>query len=64
MAFHREDSDYQRYDRQDKQFKKDDERMKHGRNFKDFMSSGQKPLAKGEVRKYDKRLRKYVSNKG
>jgi len=56
-----EDSDYHRYDKQEKQFKKNDERMKLGKSFKDYMN--QKSLRKGEVRKWDKKLNKYVSNK-
>lgn len=59
--YHQEDSDYRRYDKQEKQFKKDDERMKFGKSFKDYMN--QKSLRKGEVRKWDKKLNKYVSNK-
>ena len=59
--YHQEDSDYRRYDKKEKQFKKDDERMKLGKSFKDYMN--QKPLRKGEVKKWDKNLKKYVSNK-
>ena len=47
-------------DKQDAQHKKDDERMKSGKSFKDYMN--QKSLRKGEVRKWDKKLNKYVSN--
>lgn len=61
--FHREESDYDRYDKQEKQFKKDDARMKHGKNFKDYMSGKEKPLRRGEVKKWDPRLKKYVSNR-
>lgn len=61
--FYQEDSDYDRYDKQEKQFKKNDDRMKYGKNFKDYMSGKENPLRPGEVKKYDKRLRKYVSNK-
>ena len=60
MAYHRDESDYRRYDKQEKEFKKRDERMKYGKNFKDFMSN---PLKPGEVKRYDKTLRKWVSNK-
>ena len=63
MAYHRDQSDYDRYDKQDKQFKKDDARMKYGRNFKDFMKDKEPSLRRGEVKRYDKRLGKYVSNK-
>ena len=63
MTYHIEQRDYDRYDKQDKQFKKDDARMKHGKNFKDFMKSKEKPLRPGEVKRYDKELGRYVSNK-
>ena len=55
------DSDYQRYDKQEKQFKKDDERMKLGKSFDGYMD--QESLRRGEVRKWDKRLNQYISNK-
>ena len=61
--FHHEESDYDRYDKQEKQFKKNDDRMKHGKNFKDYMSGKEKPLRRGEVKKWDPRLGKYISNK-
>ena len=37
--------------------------MKHGKNFKDYMSGKEKPLRRGEVKKWDPRLKKYVSNR-
>ena len=37
--------------------------MKYGKNFKDFMSKKEKPLRPGEVKRYDKVLGRYVSNK-
>jgi hypothetical protein len=37
--------------------------MKYGRNFKDFMSGKEKPLKPGEVKRYDKMEKKWVSNK-
>ncbi len=61
--YHLEQSDYEKYDKQEKQFKKDDARMKYGRNFKDFMKDKEPSLRPGEVKRYDKRLKKYVSNK-
>ena len=63
MAYHREESDYDRYDKQDKENQKKDARMKYGKNFKDFMSKKEKPLRPGEVKRYDKVLGRYVSNK-
>jgi len=59
----RDDSDYTKYEKQDKEFKKRDARMKYGRNFKDFMYNKEPSLRPGEVKRYDKRLKKYVSNK-
>ena len=59
----RDDSDYDKYEKQDKEFKKRDARMKYGKNFKDFMSKKEPSLRPGEVKRYDKRLKKYVSNK-
>jgi len=59
----RDDSDYAKYEKQDKEFKKRDARMKYGRKFKDFMSNKEPSLRPGEVKRYDKRLRKWVSNK-
>jgi len=61
--FTREESDYDRYDKQDKENLKRDARMKYGKNFKDFMSKKEKPLRPGEVKRYDKVLGRYVSNK-
>ena len=63
MAYHREESDYDRYDKQDKENQKKDARMKYGKNFKDFMNKREPSLRPGEVKRYDKRLGRYVSNK-
>ena len=47
----------------DKKNKEQDMRMKHGKSWKDYRKdSGEKPLRKGEVRRYDKAKGKYVSN--
>jgi len=59
----RDDSDYAKYEKQDKDHQKSDARMKYGKNFKDFMSNKEPSLRPGEVKRYDKRLKKYVSNK-
>lgn len=40
-----------------------DAKMKYGKNFKDFMSGKEKPLRKGEVKKWDPNLKRFVSNK-
>ena len=40
-----------------------DARMKYGKNFKAFMSNDEDRLKPGEVRRYDKRKKKWVSNK-
>ena len=54
--YHIEQADYEKFDKQEKQFKKDDARMKYGKNFKDFMSDKEKPdLRPGEVKRYDTR---------
>lgn len=63
MAYHRDESDYDKYDKQDKEFKKRDSTMKYGRKYKDFMSNKEPSLRPGEVKRYDKRLGRYVSNK-
>lgn len=61
--YHLEQSDYDRYDKQEKQFKKDDARMKYGKNFKDFMNKKEPDLRPGEVKRYDRMKKKWVSNK-
>ena len=61
--YHLEQTDYDRYDKQDKQFKKDDAKMKYGRNFKDFMDKKEPSLRPGEVKRYDRMKKKWVSNK-
>ena len=63
MAYHRDQSDYDRYDKQDKEHQKKDARMKYGKNFKDFMNKKEPSLRVGEVKRYDKTLGRYVSNK-
>ena len=52
-----------RIEKNEKDNKEQDMRMKHGKSWKDYRKdSGQKPLRKGEVRRYDKAKGKYVSN--
>ena len=52
-----------RIEKNEKDNKEQDMRMKHGKSWKDYRrDSGQKPLRKGEVRRYDKAKGKYVSN--
>lgn len=63
MAYRRDESDYDRYDKQDKEHQKRDARMKYGKNFKDFMDKKEPGLRYGEVKRYDKGLGRYVSNK-
>ena len=60
MAYTRDESDYDRYDKQDKEFKMNDAIMKYGKN---NMTDREPYLRRGEVKRYDKRLRKWVSNK-
>ena len=58
-----EQSDYDRYDKQDKKFKNDDARMKYGKNFKNFMDKKEPDLLPGEVKTYNKFKKRWVSNK-
>ena len=53
---------YDRYDKEAKQFKKSDARMKFGK-FYDKAKEARDRLRPGEVKRYDKNLGKYVSNK-
>jgi hypothetical protein len=50
-----------KFDAQEKQFKKDDERMKYGK--KGFDQYQKDSLRPGEVKRYDKMRKKWVSNK-
>ena len=53
---------YDRYDKQDKENKKRDDRMKFGK-FVDKAKQAKSRLRPGEVKRYDKNLGRYVSNK-
>ena len=53
---------YDKYDKEKKQFAKDDRRMKFGK-FYDKAKEARDRLRPGEVKRYDKKLGKYVSNK-
>ena len=58
------DSKYERrLEDQKKKHGEQDARMKYGKNFKDFMAGKEQSLRRGEVKKWDPRLKKYVSNK-
>jgi hypothetical protein len=58
------DSKYERkVNKKETQNREDDARMKYGKNFKDYMSGKEKPLRKGEVKKWDPNLKRFVSNK-
>ena len=57
-----EDSKYDRYDSEKKKFAKADKRMKFGK-FYDKAKAAKDRLRPGEVKRYDKKLGKYVSNK-
>ena len=57
-----EDSKYDRYDSEKKKFAKTDKRMKFGK-FYDKAKEAKNRLRPGEVKRYDKKLGKYVSNK-
>ena len=53
---------YDRYDKEKKQFAKTDRKMKFGK-FYDKAKEAKNRLRPGEVKRYDKKLGKYVSNK-
>ena len=57
-----EESKYDRYDKEKKQFAKTDRKMKFGK-FYDKAKEAKNRLRPGEVKRYDKKLGKYVSNK-
>jgi hypothetical protein len=55
------------FDSERKRHKEQDARMKYGKSFKKFStdaSAAKDRLRPGEVKRYDKKLGKYVSNKG
>ena len=56
----KEETKYDKYDKEKKQFAKADSRMKFG---KFYDRAKQSRLRPGEVKRYDKKLGKYVSNK-
>ena len=57
-----ETTKYDRYDKEKKQFAKADKRMKFGK-FYDKAKEAKGRLRPGEVKRYDKALGRYVSNK-
>ena len=60
------ESRYDRYDAEKKRFDKDDNKMKHGKRWKEFtrdIESAKKRLRPGEVKKFNKETGKYESNK-
>ena len=57
-----ESTKYDRYDKEKKQFAKADNRMKFGK-FYDKAKEAKNRLRPGEVKRYDKKLGRYVSNK-
>ena len=62
----KEETKYDRYDAEKKRFAKSDQRMKHGKNFKQFVKdieSAKGRLKRGEVKRWDKEKGRYVSNK-
>ena len=56
----KEETKYDKYDKEKKQFAKADSRMKFG---KFYGRAKQSRLRPGEVKRYDKKLGRYVSNK-
>ena len=62
----KEETKYDRYDKEKKRFDKDDNKMKHGKRWKEFtrdIESAKKRLRPGEVKKFNKETGKYESNK-
>ena len=60
------ESRYDRYDDEKKRFEKSDSRMKHGKNWKQYVKDAQSAknkLRPGEVRKFNKETGKWESNK-
>ena len=57
-----ETTKYDRYDKEKKQFAKADRKMKFGK-FYDKAKEAKNRLRPGEVKRYDKKLGRYVSNK-
>ena len=61
-----EETKYDRYDKEKKKFAKADQKMKHGKNWKQFtkdVDAAKNRLRRGEVKKWDPAQKKYVSNK-
>ena len=58
----RDRTKYDRYDKEKKQFAKADRKMKFGK-FYDKAKEAKIRLRPGEVKRYDKKLGRYVSNK-
>ena len=60
------ESRYDRYDNEKKEFEKSDSRMKHGKNWKQYVKDAQSAknkLRPGEVRKFNRETGKWESNK-
>ena len=57
-----ETTKYDKYDKEKKQFAKADRKMKFGK-FYDKAKEARDRLRPGEVKRYDKKLGRYVSNK-
>ena len=58
----KEETKYDKYDKEKKQFAKADRKMKFGK-FYDKAKEAKDRLRPGEVKRYDKKLGRYVSNK-
>ena len=58
----KEETKYDRYDKEKKEFVKSDKRMKFGK-FYSKAKEARNRLRPGEVKRYDKKLGRYVSNK-
>ena len=58
----KEETKYDRYDKEKKKFSKSDRRMKFGK-FYGKAKEAKDRLRPGEVKRYDKKLGRYISNK-
>ena len=64
MMYEAYDSKWERkVNKKETQNREDDARMKYGKNFKDYMSGKEKQLRPGEVKKWNPKLKRFVSNK-
>ena len=66
MLYHASDKDRRKDAEAEKRNREQDMRMKHGKRWRDFTSDADKAsdrLRPGEVKRFDKKLNRWVSNK-